>query len=50
MSDVSSGGVKLTKTEAARLAAFLLRVGRPITDEDKALMVHWHRRLEGARS
>lgn len=50
MSDVSSGGVKLTKTEAARLAAFLLRVGRPITDEDKAEMMHWHRRLEGARS
>lgn len=47
---MSSGGVKLTKTEAARLAAFLLRVGRPITDEDKALMVHWVRRLEGARS
>ena len=47
---MSSGGVKLTKTEAARLAAFLLRVGRPITDEAKALMVHWVRRLEGARS
>ena len=41
---------KLSDAEAAKLAAFLQRVGRPITDEDKALMVHWVRRLEGARS
>ena len=47
---MSSGGVKLSKTEAANLAAFLLRVGRPQDDHDKTLMVHWARRLEGGRS
>ena len=47
---MSSGGVKLSKTEAANLAAFLLRVGRPQNDNDKALMVHWAKRLEGGRS
>lgn len=50
MSDVSSGGVKLTKSEAAKLAAFLLRVGRPASPDDQAEMMRWHRRLEGARS
>ncbi len=47
---MSSGGVKLSKTEAANLAAFLLRVGRPQDPQDQALMVHWSKRLEGGRS
>lgn len=41
---------KLTDSEAAKLAAFLVRVGRPVTPEDQALMEHWVRRLEGGRS
>lgn len=47
---VSSGGVKLSKTEAARLAAFLLRVGRPRTAEEQDEMLKWAKRLEGPRS
>ena len=47
---MSSGGVKLSKTEAARLAAFLLRVGRPRTAEEQYEMLKWAKRLEGARS
>lgn len=47
---MSSGGVKLSKTEAARLAAFLLRVGRPRTPDEQDEMIRWAKRLEGGRS
>ena len=47
---MSSGGVKLSKTEAARLAAFLLRVGRPGPPAEQDEMLHWVKRLEGSRS
>lgn len=47
---MGGGVVKLAHTEAQALAAFLLRVGRPQDDDDKASMLHWVRRLEGPRS
>ena len=41
---------KLQDTEAAKLAAFLVRVGRPTSPADQAEMEHWVKRLEGGRS
>lgn len=42
--------IKLAPSEAAKLAAFLMHVARPSTDDDKAMVLHWVRRLEGKRS
>lgn len=41
---------KLSDAEALRLAAFIVRIGRPTNADDQALMVHWVRRLEGGKS
>ena len=41
---------KLTDSEAAKLAAFLVRVGRPQSPADQAAMQYWVKRLEGGRS
>jgi hypothetical protein len=41
---------KLQDTEAAKLAAFLVRVGRPQSPADMAEMEHWVHRLQGAKS
>lgn len=41
---------KLTDTEAAKLARFMERNCKPITQADQAEMLHWLKRLEGPRS
>lgn len=42
--------VKLAPSEAAKLARFMERNCKPITEADQAEMLHWLKRLEGARS
>ena len=40
---------KLQDSEAAKLAAFLVRVGRPQSPDDQAQMEHWVKRLQGGK-
>lgn len=42
--------IKLAPTEAAKLAAFLLRIARPRTADEAHEVEHWVKRLEGKRS
>lgn len=42
--------IKLPPTEAAKLAAFLVRVARPRTPDEQRECEHWVKRLEGKRS
>ena len=41
---------ELSDAEAARLAAFLQRVARPRGAVEERELLHWVKRLEGARS
>ena len=47
---MSSGGIKLSKTEAARLAAHLEAIGRPRGELQEREQLYWVKRLEGGRS
>jgi len=40
---------KLQDSEAAKLAAFLVRVGRPTNPADMTEMEHWVKRLQGGK-
>lgn len=47
---MSSGGIKLSKGEAAKLWRFMERNCKPIVTDDQDEMLYWMKRLEGARS
>lgn len=47
---MSSGGVKLSKTEATKLARFMERNCKPVAQSDQDEMLYWLKRLEGPRS